>query len=530
MVDECRGATMGWTSSDSRVERPPGYRGPDRRAQVETGSGVEERSWVAAGLTVGALVVAALVIGLLMRLGPLPPVVVIAVRSAAVVLAAVLAVVARVHWRATGQVVGARISAAAWLLAGVVVSRLVIDTDGEALAWAWLGFALTVTAAAWLGWAVLGPDVDSRVKLWQELGLALVIVGAGWGVLLAATPSMLHDQVPATIGVAAVLSALTWLVVTVVALVRAIGTGSVLLGWLGWMTLAFGLSELARFAAWLDDAAWLELAAGATVWGLLLAIVGLAVSVGRSAMDRRGQLHAASLFARARERVDEGADRAQAHEIRNALFAIEGATQALERFGPQLSEQDRADLSLAVTRGVDHLRGLVDARSEVQEPLALWHLAAGRASLVRARGVSVHVSGDQDALAMGDEVYCTQIVDNLLANALRHGRGTEHGVHVDVMASVTHVRLAVRDHGPGVPHADAERIFETGVRLSSQQGDGLGLTLARTLARRQGGELVLEPTPGAGACFVLTLPRVTDLRPIHADGGEDDVCDGHRQP
>jgi len=69
----------------------------------------------------------------------------------------------------------------------------------------------------------------------------------------------------------------------------------------------------------------------------------------------------------------------------------------------------------------------------------------------------------------------------------------------------------VRDHGPGVPPDDAARIFapfERGCRDSSDPvtGVGLGLALARGLARDMGGDLTLESPPDGGACFVLEVP------------------------
>lgn len=73
------------------------------------------------------------------------------------------------------------------------------------------------------------------------------------------------------------------------------------------------------------------------------------------------------------------------------------------------------------------------------------------------------------------------------------------------------VRVVVRDHGPGVPAGDRERIFERFARGDAAQapGFGLGLAIARELARRMDGDLALEPQPG-GAVFVLSLPAAPD--------------------
>jgi signal transduction histidine kinase len=74
-----------------------------------------------------------------------------------------------------------------------------------------------------------------------------------------------------------------------------------------------------------------------------------------------------------------------------------------------------------------------------------------------------------------------------------------------------HVELKVLDRGLGVPNGSEEKIFEQFYRAhdslsSGIQGSGLGLTLARQIARAHGGEVVYEPREGGGSCFTLRLP------------------------
>ena len=77
-----------------------------------------------------------------------------------------------------------------------------------------------------------------------------------------------------------------------------------------------------------------------------------------------------------------------------------------------------------------------------------------------------------------------------------------------------HVEVIIRDRGMGVPKACEEKIFEQFYRAhdslnSGIQGSGLGLTLARQIARAHSGDVVYEPREGGGSCFSLRLPIST---------------------
>ncbi len=91
----------------------------------------------------------------------------------------------------------------------------------------------------------------------------------------------------------------------------------------------------------------------------------------------------------------------------------------------------------------------------------------------------------------------------LVENARRHARST---VRLELSSDAGRVRLAVRDDGPGLDPRLSERAFEPGVRVDDEPngGSGLGLPLARRLARSCGGDVVTGPGPGG--CFVLELP------------------------
>jgi signal transduction histidine kinase len=121
-------------------------------------------------------------------------------------------------------------------------------------------------------------------------------------------------------------------------------------------------------------------------------------------------------------------------------------------------------------------------------------------------------SGAESLALSTDDEAIGQILFNLIDNAAKYARGArDPHVHVVVRRTANRAQIDVRDHGEGVPAAFAARIFapfDRGARQAASNdapGVGLGLPLARALARDLGGELELVPG-GDGACFRLTLP------------------------
>jgi len=107
-----------------------------------------------------------------------------------------------------------------------------------------------------------------------------------------------------------------------------------------------------------------------------------------------------------------------------------------------------------------------------------------------------------------DRLRIEQVLTNLLTNAVKFAGGRP--IEVRVTASPTSVRIAVRDHGPGIAKEDQGRIFarfERAVSTRNFGGLGLGLYISAQLLRMHQGSLRVESEPGQGACFIVDLPR-----------------------
>jgi signal transduction histidine kinase len=134
---------------------------------------------------------------------------------------------------------------------------------------------------------------------------------------------------------------------------------------------------------------------------------------------------------------------------------------------------------------------------------------------LESRGFSVAFSAPEgtpgENLVEADPEALKQVLLNLLSNAEKYSAGAKE-IEVEVAREERQVVVHVRDRGIGVPEKDSERIFREFFRVDDSltarvQGTGLGLTIARRIARDHGGELAHRPREGGGSDFVLSLPE-----------------------
>jgi len=163
-----------------------------------------------------------------------------------------------------------------------------------------------------------------------------------------------------------------------------------------------------------------------------------------------------------------------------------------------LARAERSDASRTASRV--QLDAVFNDRRAVWEPLAA------------DRDVRIEVdAAGLSALATPDRL--SQVLDNLLANALEHapaGTAVELRAELDNSASRT-LAVHVRDHGPGMSPEQRARAFDRFWRASSTRselgGSGLGLSIVQKLVLADGGEVALDETPGGGLDVIVRLPR-----------------------
>jgi signal transduction histidine kinase len=229
---------------------------------------------------------------------------------------------------------------------------------------------------------------------------------------------------------------------------------------------------------------------------------------------------------RAREeaaRLKEEFLSAAAHDLRTPLTVVLGQAELIER---RLLRDPEAPIDTAgITRMAREARRLRDLVSELldaqrleqglvvldMEPADLRAIVAAVRERHLEHGVPLSLlAPDDPVMASVDRPRIGQVIENLLENALKYGADDEPP-SVRIWQEGDEGRIAVIDHGAGIPEGERERIFERFYRAGNAQsitdtGMGLGLYICRRIVDNHGGRIWAEATPGRGTTFVVAIP------------------------
>jgi signal transduction histidine kinase len=198
---------------------------------------------------------------------------------------------------------------------------------------------------------------------------------------------------------------------------------------------------------------------------------------------------------------------AMSHDLKTPITRMRLRTEMLEDEAVRGKfERDLAEMESMVTQALEFMRD-----SSAEEPVAQVDLTALLETLqsdYREAGKSVEVSGRVAQPYVGRPLALRRCLTNLVENAVRYGEAAT----IEVEDGAREVVVRVRDRGPGIPDRDLEKVFEPFYRGEASRsretgGTGLGLGIARNIARAHGGDIVLRNPPGGGLEAVLTLPR-----------------------
>lgn len=235
-------------------------------------------------------------------------------------------------------------------------------------------------------------------------------------------------------------------------------------------------------------------------------VVGIAVGLrsgrGRALMDR--------------ERSDLVAT--VAHELRSPLTGVKGFVQALLNRWDKLSDDQRKLMLETVNADADRLARLIAELLDVARidtgRLQLYPRESSAEVLVgrvvasieagTSRGISFDVEDDLPEVFADPDKF-TQVVTNLVENAIRHGQG-QVSVRLASLPSLPGVRITVDDEGDGIPVELRRRVFTKFWTTGESGGSGLGMYIVGGLSRAHGGWVTIDDAPGGGARVMVDWP------------------------
>lgn len=244
----------------------------------------------------------------------------------------------------------------------------------------------------------------------------------------------------------------------------------------------------------------------------------------RELADKNAALLVATEKAQVLERMKTEFIRNMSHEIRTPLNILNGFTQILTSAeADALGSDEKDDIRQRIEENTTRITGLVNKMLEISDSnsqtvidrldritVGEWvHMAVTTAGVANTPQVELRVSLDDEAAQISLQTNSSQAVRalvQLVDNAFKFTR--EGSVTITASVTAAAVTVAVEDTGIGIPPEEAQHVFERFVQLDDYyDGTGIGLPMAQTIARRLGGDIILDTAYTLGARFLMSLPR-----------------------
>ena len=206
-----------------------------------------------------------------------------------------------------------------------------------------------------------------------------------------------------------------------------------------------------------------------------------------------------------------------AHELRSPLTGVKGFVQALLNRWDKLNDEQKKLMLTTVSVDSDRLSRLIAELLDVarldtgrlqlhprpSDAAVLTERVVGSVQQTTSRTVRLEAAPDLPSITVDPDKF-TQVVTNLVENAVRHGEGS---VTVHVGAGPEHVTVTVEDEGDGIPAELRKRVFTKFWKGGRSAGSGLGLYLVGGLVKAHGGTVTVGDAAGGGARIVTTWPH-----------------------
>jgi len=206
------------------------------------------------------------------------------------------------------------------------------------------------------------------------------------------------------------------------------------------------------------------------------------------------------------------------HDLRTPLAAIMGAASSLQTQRDKLAPAEQERLVGSILSEAGYLSTLTENTLQLVRLGSSGRLNLDWVSMEEVVGAVLARVRQRDAarriksrvppglpLIKGEPVLLTQLLENLLDNALKY---SSDGIELVVKHAGQELQVAVQDRGHGIPEGEELAIFEPYQRndRSGQRGSGLGLAVCKAIAGAHGGSLAMNRREGGGSSFVLALP------------------------